>query len=342
MEGIFILKVIGDTNFEKITKDPQTEINNVLKDFSNKGYVFSEFSLLKSYKILDTIYLFYKFSKNFPYVIKKFVLINYYSKVFIYKSFLRNFEQKIFSESILYLNLNKLDKFYNLKSSISLDQNFVKVENKKIPFDGFGGLTLIDTSINGNLSIKFDFFDFEYNKNFINLGFEFAIPVNFLNKTGIKYYKVLENENLEYFLNVNGYFGGLRSLNRKLGVFGGYKSNSINTRIDILNFFYKVYFSLNSKNFDVEFSINQIDKNVIGGSKNILGYNENSIICNNYLLISTYYQWLILTPIFQFYWIDKSKTLYSYGIGIGNDNSKIFFIINGREKRPYLHFIIKS
>ncbi|MEO0197039.1 MAG: hypothetical protein ABIL78_03925 [candidate division WOR-3 bacterium] len=342
MEGIFILKVIGDTNFQKITKEPQIEINNIIKEFSNKGYPFSSISLLKTYKVSDTIFLFYKFEKNFPYIIKKQVFENYYSKTLIYKKFMKSFENKIFIEKDIKLKLHKLDNFYNLKSSFEIYENFLKFENKKIPMDGFGGLTLIDSSINGNLDVKFDFLSFSYNRNFLNIGFEFALPFEFLNKFVIRYYNFLEYKNVESFLNVNGYFGGFRFLNEKLGIFGGYENNNLNIRIDALNFFYRFYFLFNNKFFNINFSINQIDKNVIGGSKNILGYSENSITCNNYFLISIHYPLLIFIPIIQFYWIDKSNILYSYGIGIGNENSKILFIINGREKRPYLHFIIKS
>ncbi len=342
MEGIFILKIVGDTAVEKITKTPYLEIQSILNLFSNKGYPFSSIFLLEAYRISDTFYLIYKLEKNNFYIVKKILVENYYSKSFVYKKFLKPFENKMYSESLLNSKLYRLDKFYNLKSSKILFESYLKVENKKIPIDGFGSLTLSDSSINGNINFLFDFINLIYNKNFLDGGIEIALPLNFLNKMGFKYSKFLQYNNFEGYFNLNNYIIGIRNLNEKTGIFAGYELENLKIRIDALNFFYKFYVKFAYNILTFETSINQIDKNLIGGYGNILGYLDNSIVCNNYAIITLNYNWLIFYPIFQIYWIDKSQTLYSYGIGFGNQNAKIFFIINGRERKPYLHFIIRS
>ncbi len=342
MEGIFILKIVGDTTVEKFTKTPYLEIQSILNSFSDKGYPFSTILLLEAYRISDTFYLIYKLEKNNFYIIKNILVENYYSKSFVYKKFLKSFENKIYSESLLNSKLYKLDKFYNLKSSKTLSESYLKVKNEKFPIEGFGSLTLSDSSINGNINFSFDFINLIYNRNFLNGGIEIALPLNFFNKIGFRYSKFLQYNNLEGFLNLNNYIIGIKNLNKKTGIFIGYQTEKFIIRIDALDFFYKSSLKFTYNILTFETSLNQIDKNLIGGYENILGYLDNSIICNNYALISLNYNWLIFYPILQIYWIDKSQTLYSYGIGFGNQNAKIFFIINGRERKPYLHLIIKS
>jgi len=342
MEGIFILRIIGDTNLLKITNNPDNEMKEILNDFSNKGYPFSKFEFLKAYKILDTVIVEYKFQKNFIYIVKSLVFENYYSKTFIYKKFFSDYKNKVLNKKEIEYKLKKLDEFYNLKSSIFIEKDFIKFQNDKFPLNGFGGITIIDSSINGNLNFQFDFLNVVYNKNFLNFGIEFPFPIKILNNFGLRYYKILNYNNFESFLNLNYYFFGLRILDEKLGFFMGYNNYILNVRLDGINYFYKLFFRFDYKVFDFEFSINQIDKNVIGGINSILGYIDNSIICNNYAFITLKPKIFIIYPMFQTYWIDKSKSLYSYGIGIGNENIKLFFIINGRERKPYLHFIIKS
>lgn len=342
MEGIFVLKIIGDTNFEKITNNPQTEIKNLISEFSNKGYPFANAQILEALKISDTIFLTYQFKKQFIYIIKDIKLSNYYSKTIIYKEFLKKFKRTIINLSKIEKQVKILDEFYNLKSSIKIYENYLLFENEKFPLNASGGLTFSDSFLNGNISLSFDFFNFSYKKNYLNLSFEFPLPIEFLNKLALRYYKNLGDNNFESYININGFFSGFRVLNSKVGIIGGYESKKLNLRVEGMDFFYKFFLKMNIKFLSLELLFNQIDSVAMGGSENILGYMENSIICRNYFLLTFEPKFLIFYPIAQIYWIDKSKTLYSYGLGIGNETIKIIFAINGRERNPYLHLIIRS
>ena len=342
MEGIFILKIIGDTNFEKITKNPQIEMKNLIDEFSNKGYPFSEFKIIEILKFSDTIFLTCQFKKNFIYVIKDLKFLNYYSKTIIYNEFLRNFKRTIINRSKIENQVKVLDEFYNLRSSMKIYENYLLFENEKFPFNAFGGLTISDSFLNGNINLNFDFLNFSYKKNYLNFSLEFPIPIQVLNKWNFRYYRNLGDNNFETYFNLKGYFFGFRAINSRMGIIGGYESKNFNVRIDEINFFYKFFLKTKVKFLNFEMLFNQIDSVAIGGSENILGYIENSIICNNYALLTFEPKFSIFYPIIQIYWINKSKMLYSYGFGIGNENIKIIFAINGRERNPYLHLVIKS
>lgn len=342
MEGIFVLKIIGDTNFEKITKNPQIEMKNLIDEFSNKGYPFSEFKVIEILKLSDTIFITCQFKKNFIYIIKDLKFSNYYSKTIIYNEFLKNFRKTIINRSKIENQIKVLDEFYNLKSSMKIYENYLLFENEKLSFNAFGGITISDSFLNGNINLNFDFLNFSYKRNYFNFSLEFPIPIKILNKWTFRYYKNLSDYNFESYFNLRGYFFGFRVLNSRMGIIGGYESKNFNFRIDEINFFYKFFLKTKVKFLNFEMLFNQIDSVAIGGSENILGYIENSIICNNYALLTFEPKFFIFYPIIQIYWIDKSKMLYSYGFGIGNENIKIIFAINGRERNPYLHLIIKS
>ncbi|MCS7245142.1 MAG: hypothetical protein N2504_03170 [candidate division WOR-3 bacterium] len=342
MEGIFILKIVGDTNLIRVSKDPNFEINSLVKEFLNKGYPFTTFNLIKIGKIQDTIVIEYSFTKGAIYIVKSIKFSDYYSKKFVYQRFLNNFKNSILDFQNISKTINSLDNFYKLETQLTIEKEYLVLKNKKIPFEGYGGLTISDTQINGNVSLRFDFLKFIYSKNFKNIGLEFPFPIKFPNNFGFSYYSILEDKNFEVYANISGYIMGYRLYNDKLGIFGAYSKHSIYLRLDALNFFYKLFFNYENKFLNLQFSINQIDKNVIGGSHSILGYLDNSIICNNYLFLTFRTNLNFFLPVFQIYWIDKSKMLYSYGLGIGNESFGIYFIINGRENKPYLHFLIKS
>lgn len=342
MEGIFILKVVGDTNLTRISKNPDFEMNNIVKEFLSKGYPFTTFDLIKINKLHDTIIIEYNFKKGAIYIVKSIKFLDYYSKKFVYQRFLNSFKNSILDFPNISRTINSLDNYYKLETQLTIEKDHLVLKNKKIPFEGYGGLTVLDTQINGNVSLKVDFLKFIYSKNFKNFSIEFPLPMRLLNYSGFSYYTILNDKNFEIYSNITGYILGYRLYNDKLGIFGAYSKRHIFLRIDALNFFYKLFFNYENKFLDLQFSINQIDKNVIGGFNSILGHLENSIICRNYLFITFRTNITFFLPIFQVYWIDKSKMLYSYGLGIGNENLGIYFIINGRENKPYLHFLIKS
>ncbi len=335
MEGILVLKVVGDTSFQTGSLEHLLEVRNF---YHLRGYIHANFRKETSYLWNDSLFVVYRFERGFPFVPSALKLEGYYTKTWIYRMYFQDFVGKVFQYERFIRIKDELDEFYELETYHSFKDGFLVLENRKPLIQALGYLSLDeDLNLSGNLELRMDLLEIKYYTYLKGMYVRIPLPLRVPNLVSSSYMQSENYTKWEAGIRMDWFSSGVACMFGTCGMYMGMDFQGIvSYRLEYVSGMPTVVSNVNFEHVSFTVRLSSLYEEYFGGIGSIVGFPEGALSTSNMFLISVHPKFYNVYPIFQAYWLDGSKVSFSFGIALVGRYMEVV-LAKGGNNPPMIH-----
>ncbi len=333
MERILVLKLLTDT------LNVGAVVDSVQESLRNQGYLNARVRVQEMYTVGDTVRIVLTVWKGFPYISRYVRTEGYLTSLMSYRAIASKQSGRILNIRSIQEELRKLDEMFGNRSTSDIRGDTLVIRNTTGP--RFQGNIYVADSIRGSIEGKWDGLEIYYSERKALASILIGLPSRHPSALKFNYRREL-HETYRVMIARPGISAGIKYRPASgMGFATDIHLEGFEGRLEYLDG-WTVEGFLDTKFLKTGLYFSRTDTTFVGGAQDIHGYRENSLMAYKYLYLKV--EIPVAGGIFLFvqpHWINRSRTIVSFGGGFESRNFRIFAAKAGGNP-PTLHLIIRN